>query len=76
MGMRDPASKKLVMSIKRENKTYISFQIQICYFRDDFLDSLGCNRVELSNGGGHSKCEEDLKALVVFQVRPDQLLYP
>ena len=54
MGMRDPASKKLVMSTKRENKTYISLQVQICYFGDDFLNSLGCVRHELSNGGGHS----------------------
>jgi hypothetical protein len=47
MGVRDPASKKSVTSTKRESKTYINF-------RDDFLDSLGCNRHELSNGGGHS----------------------
>jgi len=53
MGMRDPASKKSVTSTKSENKAYISFQVQICHIREDVLDSLGCNRHELSNGGGH-----------------------
>ena len=61
MGMKDPASKESDTSMKRENKAYISFQVQICNFADDFLNSLGCNRVELSNGGGHSECEEDFK---------------